>query len=70
MTITRKMKINDVVQKYPQTVRVFLAHGLMCIGCAAARFEDIEQGALAHGIEVDKLIEDLNQAVSTATGEE
>lgn len=70
MTITKKMKINDVVQKYPQTVRVFLAHGLMCIGCAAARFEDIEQGALAHGIEVDKLIEDLNQAVSTATGEE
>ena len=70
MTITKRMKINDVVQKYPQTVRVFLAHGLMCIGCAAARFEDIEQGALAHGIEVDKLIEDLNQAVSTATGEE
>jgi len=70
VTITKKMKINDVVQKYPQTVRVFLAHGLMCIGCAAARFEDIEQGALAHGIEVDKLIEDLNQAVSTATGEE
>jgi len=70
VTITKRMKINDVVQKYPQTVRVFLAHGLMCIGCAAARFEDIEQGALAHGIEVDKLIEDLNQAVSTATGEE
>jgi len=27
----------------------------------AARFENIEQGALAHGIDVDKLIEDLNK---------
>lgn len=29
----------------------------------AARFENIEQGALAHGINVDNLIKDLNEAV-------
>jgi len=29
----------------------------------AARFENIEQGALAHGLDVDKLIEDLNKAI-------
>jgi hypothetical protein len=28
----------------------------------AARFENIEQGALAHGIDVDMLMKDLNQA--------
>lgn len=63
-TITRDMTIAEVVQKYPQTVSVFLAHGLMCFGCAIARFENIEQGALAHGIDVDALIKDLNAAVS------
>jgi len=30
----------------------------------AARFENIEQGALAHGIDVDKLMVDLNKAIS------
>ena len=64
MTITRDMSIGEVVQKYPVTVEVFLRHGLMCFGCAIARFENIEQGALAHGMDVDALIRDLNAAVS------
>ena len=63
MVISKEMTIGEVVGNNPQTVRVFLSHGLMCIGCAAARFENIEQGATAHGIDVDKLIEDLNQAM-------
>jgi len=63
MTITKETTIGEVVQKYPETVRVFLSHGLMCVGCAAARFENIQQGAQAHGIEVDALVADLNAAV-------
>jgi hybrid cluster-associated redox disulfide protein len=61
--ITREMPIGEVVQNYPQTIEVFLKHGLMCFGCAIARFENIEQGAMAHGINVDTLIKDLNAAV-------
>lgn len=62
-TITRQMPIGEVVQKYPQTIEVFLKHGLMCFGCAIARFENVEQGAMAHGINVDALMTDLNAAV-------
>ena len=61
--ITREMPIGEVVQNYPQAIEVFLKHGLMCFGCAIARFENIEQGATAHGINVDALIKDLNAAV-------
>ncbi len=63
--ITKNMPIGEVVEKHPETIPVFLQHGLMCFGCAIARFEDIEQGALAHGIDVDALVRDLNEAVST-----
>ena len=62
-TITKEMPIGEVVQNYPQTIEVFLKHGLMCFGCAIARFENVEQGAMAHGINVDTLINDLNGAV-------
>ena len=64
MTVTKDMAIGEVVQKYPETVRVFLSHGLMCVGCAAARFENISQGAQAHGIDVDELVSDLNAALN------
>ena len=62
-TITKDMPIGEVVQNYPQTIEVFLKHGLMCFGCAIARFENVEQGAMAHGINPDTLITDLNAAV-------
>lgn len=66
MTITKGMPIGEVVQKYPQTAEVFLRHGLMCFGCAVARFENVEQGAIAHGINVEALIRDLNAVVPQA----
>ena len=61
--ISKEMGIIEVVQKYPQTVEVFRNHGMGCLGCAAARFENIAQGAMAHGIDVDALIKDLNTLV-------
>lgn len=62
--ITGDMAIGEVVNKYPSTINVFFKHGLGCVGCAVARFENIQQGAMAHGIDVDTLIADLNQAVT------
>ncbi|NPV58310.1 MAG: DUF1858 domain-containing protein [Actinobacteria bacterium] len=69
MAITKDMTIQEVVEKNPETIRVFLEHGLHCIGCSVARFENIEQGALAHGIDVDALIRDLNTSVGEKAGE-
>ncbi|MCI6869850.1 MAG: DUF1858 domain-containing protein [Selenomonadales bacterium] len=63
MTITKDMSIMEVVQKYPDTVPVFMSSGMGCIGCAAAHFENIEQGAGAHGIDIDELIKNLNAVV-------
>ena len=62
MVITAEMTIGEVLKKYPESLKVFLSHGLMCVGCAVARFENIRQGATAHGIDVDALIKDLNEA--------
>ena len=63
MAITKDMSILEVVQKYPDTVDVFVNAGMGCLGCAAAHFENIEQGAMAHGIDVDQLVKDLSTVV-------
>ena len=61
MQITKDMNIIEVVQRYPDTMMVFMYAGMGCFGCHAAQFETIEEGALAHGIDVDKLIDALNE---------
>lgn len=66
--ITKSMSIVDVVQNHPQTVDIFRKFGMGCLGCAAARFENIEQGAAAHGIDIDALVADLNKAVGENAG--
>ncbi len=73
MLITKDMGIMEVVQKYPDTIGVFMYAGMGCLGCAASRFENIEQGATAHGIDVDALIDALNEvaaAVEESSGED
>ncbi|HHT51124.1 MAG TPA: DUF1858 domain-containing protein [Eubacteriaceae bacterium] len=63
MQITKDMNIVEVVNKFPESIEVFQSFGMHCFGCMAARFENIEQGALAHGIDVPKLMEELNKAL-------
>lgn len=64
MLITKDMSITEIVEKYPKTAEVFIKHGMHCFGCMAARFENLEQGALVHGIDANALIEDLNKTIS------
>ena len=61
--IDKKMSIEEVVKKYPETVAVFERYGLGCVGCQAALFENIQEGADIHGIEVDALINSLNSSI-------
>ena len=61
--ITKDMGILDVVQQYPETVEVFGQLGFGCLGCAAARFENLEAGAKVHGFDPDELAAKLNAAI-------
>lgn len=61
-----KMKLGDVVAKYPATMEVFFKYGLHCVGCQGASFETIEEGAMVHGMdekELNNLLKELNEAV-------
>ncbi len=64
--ITKKTKLGEVVEKYPEAVEVMLKQGLHCVGCHMAAFETIEQGAKAHGMddkEIKELLEKMNKAI-------
>jgi len=64
--ITPEMAIGEVIDKYPDTIHIFVKHGLGCVGCAVAGFENIRRGAMAHGVDLDLLMKDLNDMVAVA----
>lgn len=63
MEITKEMTIEEVVQRYPETVAVFARYGVGCLGCSAAEYDNIEVGAKVHGVNIDQLVRELNEAI-------
>lgn len=61
--VTKDMGILDIVQQYPQAVEVFQKYGMGCLGCAAARFENLEAGARVHGFDPDQMCDDINALI-------
>jgi len=61
--ISKEMNIMEIVQQCPESVAIFQKYGLGCIGCAAARFENLEAGAKVHGFDPDEMVEEINALI-------
>ncbi len=60
--ITKDMTVAEVLKAKPQTGKVFLSKGMHCLGCVIAQGETVEQAAEVHGIDVEQLVKELNEA--------
>jgi hybrid cluster-associated redox disulfide protein len=70
MTITKEMTIHEIFYSFPkqreELAQILMSEGLGCCGCAAAQFETLEQGLLAHGKseeDIERIINALNAAI-------
>ena len=61
--VTKDMGILDIVQQQPEALGVFQKYGLGCVGCAAARFENLEAGAKVHGFDPDEMVAEINSLI-------
>lgn len=60
--ITSEMTIAEALRVNAQAAKVFMSHGMHCLGCAAATGESIAQAAAVHGVDLEKLLKELNEA--------
>lgn len=58
--ITKDMTFAEIMEVDEGAGRKLGERGLFCGGCPMAAFETLENGAAAHGVNVDELIEELN----------
>ena len=61
--VTKEMGIMEIVQEHPESVAIFQKYGMGCLGCAAARFENLEAGARVHGFDPDEMVADINALI-------
>ena len=60
MKITKDMTISEILAKKPEAGEILAKHGFHCVGCPMSQMETLEIGAKAHGVDVKKLLKELN----------
>ncbi|MFD3155396.1 DUF1858 domain-containing protein [Haloimpatiens sp. FM7330] len=61
MKITKDMTIGKIVREYPESVEILMSFGMGCVGCPSAQAETLEEAAMVHGMDINKLVEALNK---------
>ena len=64
MTFTKDTIVAEVMMKAPQTQPLFLNIGMHCLGCAFATGESVEQACMAHGVEVEPFVKEVNEFIA------
>ena len=58
--VTKDMTFHEAMRKSPEVAKVLGSFNLGCVGCMGAQHETLEQGAMAHGLDVEVLLKALN----------
>jgi len=59
--VTKDMIIADILSIDRGTVPILLNAGMHCLGCPSSSGESLEDACSIHGIDADKLIDELNK---------
>ena len=62
--ITKDTVIGDILDIAPETAPVFFSIGMHCLGCPASRGETVEEACMVHGVDVNRLLEQVNALVA------
>jgi hybrid cluster-associated redox disulfide protein len=58
--------VDDVMSGAPETIRVFLAFRIGCVGCPIACFHTVDDACREHGVDRDEFRGALRAAVAEA----
>lgn len=58
--VSKDMIIADMLQIDPGIAAILMASGMHCIGCPSAQGESLEEAAMVHGLDSDKLVDSVN----------
>lgn len=65
MTVTKEMTIGQIIMIDQNIIAILLRYGMHCIGCPSAQGESLEEACMVHGLDVDPLVEEINEYLSS-----
>lgn len=63
LTIDPNMSVDEIMRRWPATIRVFIRHRMLCIGCPIGIFHTVNDACEAHGLQTEVVARELLAAM-------
>ena len=63
---TAEMTVDDVMRRWPSTIRVFLEFRMRCVGCPIATFHSIDEACEEHDVDADAFLSRIVERAKAA----
>jgi hybrid cluster-associated redox disulfide protein len=60
------LPIADLLRRWPETMSVFIARGMLCVGCMIGPYHTIDDACIEYGIDPERLLAELRDAIMAA----
>ena len=60
------MPVDTLMRQWPATIKVFMKHQMLCIGCPIGSFHTVTDACLAHGVVEESFVQELEDAMQQA----
>ena len=61
--LSSDITVKDILDRYPQLLKLFMDLGLLCVGCPTEAFHTLEDVAREYGIDPDQLLQRLQRVI-------
>jgi hybrid cluster-associated redox disulfide protein len=65
MKATKDMTIGELLMINRGAGQILMQNGMHCVGCPSAAGETLEEASMVHGMDINKLLSDINAYLET-----
>ena len=58
------LPLQDLMERWPETIPVFIHHRMMCVGCLVGPFHTVLDACAEYGLDVDRFYRELTVAIT------
>lgn len=62
------LTLADLMTQWPQTIPVFMRHGMLCVGCLVSPFHTIMDACQEYDLDETAFLQELRRATSDVAG--
>lgn len=63
MSVEATQLVDDVMRRWPATIRIFLNHRMHCVGCPITCFHTVADACREHGVDQETFLTELGATI-------